>query len=663
MMKAYFKFTEHTPWESIVKGPHVPKTANADGLVSIADQDLYSEEDKKLIERDNRALDSIIFALSTELVAKSRTDLLLKQYNMFKYKKNETLSEQVIRFTTMINRLKKMGVKFEEYDLGKKLLDSLPDFWSKPCMLIKNTTPDLKSKSLDDIICLLESYELDAKKRELNNPEKSNSSGSTNASLFSGNGDGSSGSKSEKGKGCCEHSAGEKVKSTGQIPEDQIALFGAFMNKLQFGKKDSFDGSGVKLVEMIEEDEKSKKAPTTLMSKQLKNCEWDAKIEDAEEELDDVLMAEIEVSEKVADDASDCALKTDNKGKGKAIADSDETYSDSENDKLKRVNKELKHNEVIYTRKIKTLLKDECVNKQRTVYIRYGLGYNKVPHPDNFVPFPERHESNELISANDSNFLDMYVSADVNIGSVEDESELDGVKSFSAFNKQCIREFIRDCKQYLDVDCDLNRFVNVCEKFDVNNCSDSDISFGSICSTNVVCNDSDCVSEVSTTSTFFDKVVHKARDYIPIHKVSSLAEDVVLDEFGNPLIQEYDLSHEKPKKYAFIEPENHILMSDQESKRVVKVKISAPKKNQNESSKVSVKGKSVDIKGKFIDVKDKPAQSKGCLGKGVCVRPQTREPSLVGFTHSQTVLNLNIKITQRKISLKHTHNIVQYAEA
>ncbi|KAI3802208.1 hypothetical protein L1987_30338 [Smallanthus sonchifolius] len=156
MMKAYFKFTEHTLWESIVKGPHIPKTTNDDGLVLIADPDLYSEENKKLIERDNRALGSIILALPTELylnfeqheiaqglwndlclrfegnaaLQESRTDLLLKQYNMFSYKKNETLSEQVIRFTTMINRLRKMGVKFEENDLGKKLLDSLPDCWS-----------------------------------------------------------------------------------------------------------------------------------------------------------------------------------------------------------------------------------------------------------------------------------------------------------------------------------------------------------------------------------------------------------------------------------------------------------------------------------------------------------------------------------------------------
>ncbi|KAI3784168.1 hypothetical protein L1987_43262 [Smallanthus sonchifolius] len=377
---------EYTLWESIVKG-HVPKTANVDGLVSIADPDLYSEEDKKLIERDNCALGSIILALPNKLylnfeqhetaqglwnalcmrfegnvaLQESRTDLLLKQYNMFNYNKNASMSEQVTRYTTMINRLRKMGVRIEEYDVCKKLLDSLPVSWSIPCTLIKNTTPYLKSKTLDDIICLLESYELEAKKRELNNHDKSYNTSSSYATLFSGSGEGSSsGSKADKGKGCCgsEHSAGEKSKVTGQIPEDHIALFGAFMSsydafvtgklqstvldaedlvqinpddleymdlqwqmamiavrakkylqktrkdKLQFGKKcpkkkkkkKKIEGNGVKLIEMIDEDDKSKKAPTALMSKQVGNCEWESKNGDAVEEYDEALMAEIENS-------------------------------------------------------------------------------------------------------------------------------------------------------------------------------------------------------------------------------------------------------------------------------------------------------------------------------------------------------------------------------
>ncbi|KAI3776566.1 hypothetical protein L1987_46352 [Smallanthus sonchifolius] len=657
MMKSYFKFTEHTIWESIAKRPHIPKTANADGLVPIADPDLYSEEDKKLIERDNRALGLIILALPTELypnfeqhetaqglwnalclmfegnapLQESRTGFLLKQYNMFSYKKNETLSEQVTRFTIMINRIRKMGVKFEEYDLGKKLLDSLPDCWSIPCMLIKNTTPDLKKKSLDDIICLLESYELDVKKRELNNPDKPNGSGSANTALFSGTSDGSSGSKSEKGKGCCEHSSGEKVKTTGHFPEDQIALFGAFMSsydalvtgklqpavhdvedlvqinpddleymdlqwkmamiavrakkyllkvgkdKLQFDKK-KVEGSGVKLVEMIEENEKSKKSPTALMLKQLINCEWDDEIENAENEFDEALMAEIEVSKKTTEVSSDFALKSDDKGKV-AASTSEENSSDSEvtsdddsficssdciekmqnyhaantfliaeNDKLKRVNKEIKQNEVTYTRKINALLKDNmnfkeylnkkdvlikdltnkliaaqsdlikervliskwgmqrkildnCVDKQRSCFIKDGVGYKAVPHLDHFEPFPEPHVSNDLIRDENSNFHDLYVSATNNTGHVDEKISVDDVRSFNEFNKVCVRETIRDCRQFVVDTCIANKFVksgtnNVFD--DVHSLSNSDSSYVFACSTNSVCDVSDCQRKMNS---------------------------------------------------------------------------------------------------------------------------------------------------------------------
>ncbi|KAI3725219.1 hypothetical protein L1987_64999 [Smallanthus sonchifolius] len=290
---------------------------------------------------------------------------------------------------------------------------------------------------------------------------------------------------------------------------------GHFARECTKDKKKKVEGSGVKLVEMIDESDKSKKAPISLMSKQLSNCEWEDEIEDAEDEMDEALMAEIEDSMKPADITSDCALKTDSKGKGKADV-SNETSSENE----------------------------------RTVYIKDGLGYNKIPHPENFVPFPKPHESNEFMNVENSNFHDMYISADINSWCVDDENELDGVK---------------------------NKFVSISSlNADAENInasdSDYDISYVSACSTNG-CVEFDCVSEVSSTSTFFDKVVHTARDYVPLNKLSSLVGDVVLDEFGNPLIQEYDLSSERPKKNNVIAPENHILTSKTENNKVVKVNV------------------------------------------------------------------------------------------
>ncbi|KAI3773816.1 hypothetical protein L1987_48351 [Smallanthus sonchifolius] len=299
-------------------------------------------------------------------------------------------------------------------------------------------------------------------------------------------------------------------------------------------KKKKADGNGVKLIELIDEDEKSKKTPTALMSKQLNNCEWEFEIGDAQEDFDEALMAEIGVSEKK--EPSDCALKSGDKGKAEAST-SEEKSSESEvtsdddsficssdciekmqnyhaankfliaeNDKLKRVNKELKQNEVTYTGKINALLKDNmnfkeylnkkdvliknltdklivaqsdlikervliskwgmqrkslenCVDKQRSCFIKDGVGYKSIPHPDHFEPFHEPHVSNDLLRDDNSNFHDLYVSAANNTGHVDEKVSVDDVRSFNEFNKVY-----------------------------------SDSSYVSACSTNSVCDVSDCTS-------------------------------------------------------------------------------------------------------------------------------------------------------------------------
>ncbi|KAD3067190.1 hypothetical protein E3N88_35070 [Mikania micrantha] len=50
-MKAFFKFIVSTLWDSICNGPHVLMRCEVDGVESITNHTLYSETDKKLIER------------------------------------------------------------------------------------------------------------------------------------------------------------------------------------------------------------------------------------------------------------------------------------------------------------------------------------------------------------------------------------------------------------------------------------------------------------------------------------------------------------------------------------------------------------------------------------------------------------------------------------
>ncbi|KAI3821286.1 hypothetical protein L1987_08850 [Smallanthus sonchifolius] len=261
-------------------------------------------------------------------------------------------------------------------------------------------------------------------------------------------------------------------------------------------KKKKVEGNGVKLIELIDEDDKSKKAPTALMSKQLG------------------FMKEA-VSES---DVPESALKANDKGKS-ATSDSEdisESYTNmfliAENDKLKKVNKETKQNEVTYTRKLKALLKDN-------------------------MTFKEYLDKKDVL--------------------IEDLTE-----------------------KLIDAQSDLVKEMVLISKWATNTGHFGGEIVIVNCTIDSDCSDSDCMFEVSSTSTFFDKVVHTARDYVPIHKAQFVVEDILLDDHGNPLIKEYDLSHEQPKKNDYIAPENHILMSDQESKTFVTIIIKAPTKIQ-----------------------------------------------------------------------------------
>ncbi|KAI3821575.1 hypothetical protein L1987_09143 [Smallanthus sonchifolius] len=245
----------------------------------------------------------------------------------------------------------------------------------------------------------------------------------------------------------------------------------------------------------------------------------------------------------------------------------------------------IKERVMIYKCGMHRKMLENCVYKKRSCFIKDGVGYKAVPHPDHFESFPKPHVSNDLLRDDNSNFHDLYISAANNTGHVDEKVLVDDMRSFNEFNKVCVRETIRDCRQFVVDTCIVNKFIKSCANnvIDVNSLSDSDSSYVSSCSTNSMCDVSD-------------------------------SKDVVLDEFGNLLIQDFDLSHERQKKNEFMAPENHILTSERENVKSVQIKISTQTKSQNvcgRSNQMNVKGKSNDVKDKFIDVKDKPVQSKG----------------------------------------------------
>ncbi|KAI3813967.1 hypothetical protein L1987_18703 [Smallanthus sonchifolius] len=111
----------------------------------------------------------------SEDVRESKRDLIKKQYAMFSSVRGESISDLINRFSSIVSRLKVMGVEYPTLDINKKLLDSLPKEWNMYQIMIKKTE-NLSALSQQEVYSILESYEIEIKKGAVT---PSNQSGNT----------------------------------------------------------------------------------------------------------------------------------------------------------------------------------------------------------------------------------------------------------------------------------------------------------------------------------------------------------------------------------------------------------------------------------------------------------------------------------------------------
>ncbi|KAI3808208.1 hypothetical protein L1987_24156 [Smallanthus sonchifolius] len=82
---------------------------------------------------------------------------------MFSSVRGESMSDLINRFSSIVSRLKVMGVEYPTLDLNKKLLDSLPEEWNMYRIMIKKTE-NQSALSQQQVYSILESYEIEIKK-------------------------------------------------------------------------------------------------------------------------------------------------------------------------------------------------------------------------------------------------------------------------------------------------------------------------------------------------------------------------------------------------------------------------------------------------------------------------------------------------------------------
>ncbi|XP_072090534.1 uncharacterized protein [Arachis hypogaea] len=180
-MRIFVQSIDYNIWKIILNGPDVPTKQNADGEVVAKEDNEWTYEEKKKVELNAKAINLMHCAISfeefrkvsrcktakeiwdklrlthegTKQVRETRIDMLMKEYEMFSMKEEESIDQIFKRFSIIINNLDAMGRSYSEETLVRKILRSLTKKWkvkstaiSERNDLIKITYDELRGKLL-----------------------------------------------------------------------------------------------------------------------------------------------------------------------------------------------------------------------------------------------------------------------------------------------------------------------------------------------------------------------------------------------------------------------------------------------------------------------------------------------------------------------------------
>ena len=100
----------------------------------------------------------------TEELKQMKIDKLKYQFETFSHMPGESVTQQLQRFVQLVNELKTYQIKYDTYDMNKKLLHTLPESWKHNVGLIKNTK-DITKVKIEDMIAKVEAMAMDESTR------------------------------------------------------------------------------------------------------------------------------------------------------------------------------------------------------------------------------------------------------------------------------------------------------------------------------------------------------------------------------------------------------------------------------------------------------------------------------------------------------------------
>ena len=184
-MRIYMIAQDFDLWQLVVNGPHIPIKI-VDNVEIEKTVEEYNDIDKRLIKMNANAMNILYCGLDpneynrisscesakeiwdklevahegTNQVKKSKINLLVQNYEMFKMSSNETISEMFTRFTMIINSMKNLGKTYTNEEMIEKLLRSLPKLWQPKVTAIREAK-ELSTLSLEQLLGSLVTHEME----------------------------------------------------------------------------------------------------------------------------------------------------------------------------------------------------------------------------------------------------------------------------------------------------------------------------------------------------------------------------------------------------------------------------------------------------------------------------------------------------------------------
>ncbi|XP_028105171.1 uncharacterized protein LOC114304192 [Camellia sinensis] len=183
-MIMHIQSTGYEVWKIICEGPKVP-TKTIDGLLVPKLESEWTSANYKDIQLNAKAANMLYCALDaiefnrictcttakeiwdklvvthegTTQVKESRVSLLVHNYELFKMKPDENISQMFTRFIDIINSLKSLGKTYTNVEIVRKVLRSLPKSWENKVIAVIEAR-DLSTLSLDELMGSLLTHEI-----------------------------------------------------------------------------------------------------------------------------------------------------------------------------------------------------------------------------------------------------------------------------------------------------------------------------------------------------------------------------------------------------------------------------------------------------------------------------------------------------------------------